>query len=254
MTTTYDPFHPAYLDEADLRQEMDRVFALCHGSRLCFKFCTSIPTLFEMVDTFDDQDAGRMTPVQQDQVVDECFGCKFCYINCPYVPLRPPAVQHLVQEAARGRVDRAARDRVTLFPAGLVEYQAADVGKALTCGYIPEQDYLATDDARLMAEHTRDACEHLMAVHQQGGGLDTDFTGETPETITYHAPCHLRAQHVGLKSRDLLELTGAEVVAGDCHLANGGIVQETGRSPVHPLQVPAAAYEIPEEDRSWPAP
>jgi Fe-S oxidoreductase len=100
---------------------------------------------------------------------------------------------------------------------------------------------------------------------------------------------------VGLKSRDVLKLTGAkvtvvaecsaidgtwgyreqnyeisrkvakkmataidkaddEVVAGDCHLANGGIVQETGRTPVHPLQVLAAAYELPEEDTSWRAP
>ena len=23
---------------------------------------------------------------EQDQVVDECFQCKLCYINCPYVP------------------------------------------------------------------------------------------------------------------------------------------------------------------------
>ena len=97
-----------------------------------------------------------------------------------------------------------------------------------------------------------------------------------PDEVTYHAPCHLRAQNIGLKSRDLMKLTGAkitvvaecsgidgtwgyraenydaspqgrrgrwprpieqaggDVVAGDCHLANGGIVQETGRTPVAP--------------------
>ena len=106
--------------------------------------------------------------------------------------------------------------------------------------------------------------------------------------MTYHAPCHLRAQNIGYRSRDLLKLTGAEVtvvaecsgidgswgyreenyeisrkvaakmgdairkadddvVAGDCHLANGGIVQETGRHPVHPLQVLAEAYGLPSE-------
>ena len=27
-----------------------------------------------------------MTPAQQDQVVDECFQCKLCYVNCPYIP------------------------------------------------------------------------------------------------------------------------------------------------------------------------
>jgi Fe-S oxidoreductase len=29
--------------------------------------------------------------------------------------------------------------------------------------------------------------------------------------VTYHAACHLRAQGIGLRSRDLLQLTGAEV-------------------------------------------
>ena len=86
MTTTYDPFHPKYFDEADLREELTRVYDLCHGCRLCFKFCTSFPTLFDFIDDHDDQDAARMTPGQQDQVVDECFQCKLCYINCPYIP------------------------------------------------------------------------------------------------------------------------------------------------------------------------
>ena len=48
MTTTYDPFHPQYFDEADLREELTRVYDLCHGCRLCFKFCTSFPTLFDV--------------------------------------------------------------------------------------------------------------------------------------------------------------------------------------------------------------
>ena len=63
MTVTYDPKHPQYFDEADVRDEMTRVFDICHGCRLCFKFCTSFPSLFELVDRFDDQDAGRLTLV-----------------------------------------------------------------------------------------------------------------------------------------------------------------------------------------------
>ncbi|MEL7209666.1 MAG: heterodisulfide reductase-related iron-sulfur binding cluster, partial [Actinomycetota bacterium] len=170
-----------------------------------------------------------------------------------------------------------------------------------TCGYVLKHDYpdyLDNDDARLVAEHTEDACEYLVGLHKgDGPDLDTDFTGDVPESVTYHAPCHLRAQNIGLKSRDLLKLTGAkvtvvaecsaidgtwgyraenyeisrkvaakmakaidkaddDVVAGDCHLANGGIVQETGREPRHPLQVVARAYGIPESDDpgNWTAP
>ncbi|NBN90869.1 MAG: ferredoxin, partial [Actinobacteria bacterium] len=86
MTITYDPNHPKYLDEADVRAELTRVYDLCHGCRLCFKYCTSFPTLFKFVDKHDDQDAGKLTIAEQDQVVDECFQCKLCYINCPYIP------------------------------------------------------------------------------------------------------------------------------------------------------------------------
>ena len=161
-----------------------------------------------------------------------------------------------------------------------------------TCGYVLKKDYpeyLATEDARLVGAHTYDASEYLWRLHKgEGTELDTDFTGEVPETVAYHVPCHLQAQNIGMRSRDLLKLTGAKVtainkcsgidgmwglrsehyplarevaqplrialekadaaaIAGDCELANNAIVQETGRSPRHPLQLLARAYGIPEE-------
>jgi Fe-S oxidoreductase len=51
-----------------------------------------------------------------------------------------------------------------------------------------------------------------MKVHKgEGTALDVEFTGDVPETISYHVPCHLKAQNIGLKSRDLMKLTGAKV-------------------------------------------
>ena len=433
MTTTYDPKDPVYFDEADVRDELTRVYDLCHGCRLCFKFCTSFPTLFEMIDKHDDQDAGRLTPAEQDQVVDECFQCKLCYVNCPYIPelhewnldfprlmLRADAMQHAngiksfrdkATTQMMGRTDLLGtlatstgpiankvinaepgsairkvvakttgvspvrllppyakqrfstwfkkrpeinltkrQGRVTVFPTCLVEYQETDIGKDLvkvyerngiecsntdagccgapwlhsgnvkeftkvaekniktlaaevrsgtdivvpqpTCSYIIKKDYLdyvGGPDAELVAEHTYDTAEYLMKVHKgDDTSLDTDFRGDTVESITYHTPCHLRAQNIGFKSRDLMKLTGAkvklvqqcsgidgmwgfragnenisvpiakklgdqitkaggDVVAGDCHLANTAIVEQTGRTPQHPLQVMARAYGIAEE-------
>ncbi len=434
MTITYDPKHPKYFDEADVREEMTRVFDLCHGCRLCVKLCTSFPTLFEMIDRHDDQDAGRLTPAQQDQVVTECFQCKVCYTNCPYTPelhewaldfprlmLRTGAMQHVngqvsardrvtntvlghtdlmgkaaslaapmankIVGARQGSVVRKAMEkvagvssvrllppyarqrfttwfkrrprvriakrqgRVAVFPTCLVEYQQPSIGhdlvkvyerngiecmlvdsaeccgapwlhsgdveqftkvaernvKALalsirrgndivvpqpTCGYVLKRDYpvyVGGADAQLVAEHTYDAAEYLMRVHKADGTrLDTDFTGQVPATVTYHTPCHLKAQDVGLKSRDLIKLTGArvtlvqqcsgidgmwglraentpislpvarqladqirradgEVIAGDCHLANTAITEQTGLRPLHPLQLIARAYGISEE-------
>ena len=356
MTTTYDPKHPLYTDEADVRDELTRVYDLCHGCRRCVELCPAFPTLFEMIEQFDDQDAGRMTPAQQDRVVDRCFQCKLCYVNCPYIPelhdwnldfprlmLRAGAMMHEhghTSARARatanvmGRTDRLgklavaaapvankivaaesgsmirklnakvtgvsavrllppfARQRfstwfekrpritlqkrqgsVTVFPTCLVEYQDTALGKDLvrvyerngiecknsdagccgatwlhsgdieqftrvaaknvkklarevragtgvvvpqpTCSYVIRKDYVdyvGGPDAELVAEHTYDAAEYLMKVHKADHTvLDTDFTGKIHETITYHAPCHLRAQKIGFESRDLLKLTGARV-------------------------------------------
>ena len=435
MTITYDPKHPKYLDEADVREELTRVYDLCHGCRLCFKFCTSFPTLFSYVDKHEDQDAGRLTPAEQDQVIDECFQCKLCYVNCPYIPelhewaldfprlmLRAQAMRHATGQVtlrkrattsimghtdALGTVASAvapvankvmgakpnsvvrkavaatagvsavrllppyAKTRfstwfkkrtkpviskkqgdVAVFPTCLVEYQQPGVGKDLvrvferngvecsmidgagccgapylhsgdvdsftkvavkqvkalaaavrsgkdivvpqpTCGYVLKKDYVdyvGGPDAELVAKHTFDSSEYLMNLHKaEGTELDTGFTGTVPETISYHIPCHLKAQNIGLRSRDLMKLTGAkiklidqcsgidgmwglkagneeysvplavklgekvtaagsEAVVGDCHLANTAIAEQTGAGAVHPLNIVARAYGIPEND------
>ncbi|HET9077275.1 MAG TPA: heterodisulfide reductase-related iron-sulfur binding cluster [Acidimicrobiales bacterium] len=431
MTVTYDPKHPAYYDQADLRAELTRVYDLCHGCRLCLSLCPSFPTMFNLIDA-KDGDVAALTPQEQDQVVDECYQCKLCYVKCPYIPphewqldfprlmlraeaARPKSIREKVTTQALARTDqtgklaslaapltnavlskpgsplRRAIDKVTgiaadrvlppyartrfstwfkrrrqagaerlgrdqqgrvgVFATCMVEYQNPAIGQDLvkvyerngvscelaegagccgapwlhsgdhdsfrkqaeknvaalartvregrdivvpqpTCGYVLKRDYvdyLATPDAKLVSEHTYDAAEYLWRLHKgEGTELDRDFTGEVPATVAYHVPCHLQAQNIGLRSRDLIKLTGAkvtaiqkcsgidgtwglrsenydlsrkvagplrdairkadaEVVAGDCHLANGAIVQETGADPVHPLQLLARAYGIPAE-------
>jgi len=441
MTTTYDPFHANYFDEADLREEITRVYDLCHGCRLCFKFCDAFPVLFDYVDRHDDQDVAKMTPDQQDHVVDECFNCKLCYINCPYTPgqheweldfprliLRADQVLYktrkrdiktrvtneglgntdlagkvntklapVVNKAMgnndgvarklldkvvgiapervlppyskerfstwfkkrRGSLGRRKQGRAALFPTCLVEYQESVIGRDMvkvyehngvqcdlpegqvccgapflhqgdvdrfrklgeknvriladairaaeaegdddvviaapepTCGYVLKYDYksyIGGPDADLVAEHTLDATEYLWKLHKgDDTSLDIEFPGEVPATTTYHAPCHLRAQNIGLKSRDVLKLTGtkltvvaecsgidgtwglrsenmesarkvarkmstaiekadSEAVAGDCSLANGAIILETGATPQHPLTKVRQAYGLSGED------
>jgi glycerol-3-phosphate dehydrogenase subunit C len=432
MSTTYDPTHPRYLDQADVRGELTRVYDICQACRRCVGLCSSFPTLFELIEGRNSRDAGLLTPAEQDQVVDECFQCKLCHVNCPYTPgqhewnvdfprlmLRARAMQRangIMSARSRatsrvtGRTDLVGtlatsssvvnrivnatpgsgirkvvekvagvssvrllppfarqrfstwfaerpevvfgrrQGRVTVFPTCLVEYHQPSIGKDLVkvyerngiecelsgagccgaallhagdvegfakvarrnvarlaaevragtevvvpqpaCSYVIRKDYpdhVGGPDATLVAEHTHDAAEYLMNVHLGADtSLDTDFTGEVPGEITHHAPCHLRAQDIGLPSRDLMRLTGADVVvvqqcsgtggpwglrtgnenvslpiaerlgevisktggdavAGDCHLANTAITEQTGLEPRHPLEVVARAYGIAEE-------
>ena len=68
MTVTYDPHHPDYLDEADVRLEMSRVFDVCSGCRRCVSLCDSFPTLFGLLDANNKPGADQLTPAQQDYV------------------------------------------------------------------------------------------------------------------------------------------------------------------------------------------
>ena len=52
---------------------------------------------------------------------------------------------------------------------------------------------------------------------------------------------------IAKKLANKLEAVNNQIVAGDCHLANTAIVEQTGIVPQHPLQVVARAYGIAEE-------
>lgn len=86
VTTTYDPDSPAYFNEVDVHEEMDRVFDLCHGCRLCWDLCPSFDSLFKLIDAKTNGVDVKLDRIDSDRIVDECYQCKLCYIKCPYVP------------------------------------------------------------------------------------------------------------------------------------------------------------------------
>ena len=155
-----------------------------------------------------------------------------------------------------------------------------------TCSYMLKQEYPwldGSEDANLVASHTRDLFEYLAGLHA-AGKLDTRFPNP-PATVAYQLPCHLKAQNLGTKSADVLRLTGAAVetiekcsavdgtwgmkkeyfelsmklaeplfrtvrearadrVATDCPLAALQITQGTGVEARHPIQILAEAYGL----------
>lgn len=81
---SYDPEEAVYWDPAALAKEIERTFEICHGCRLCFKFCDTFPSLFALIDRQHDGDVRRITPAETEAVLDTCFQCKLCDVNCPY--------------------------------------------------------------------------------------------------------------------------------------------------------------------------
>jgi Fe-S oxidoreductase len=78
-----------------------------------------------------------------------------------------------------------------------------------TCGMMMRREYpdllpeALRPEARRLAEAVRDPSELLWEIRDQPR-FNTDFKS-TPGPVAYHAPCHLRAQGIGFKGRDLLQ-------------------------------------------------
>ena len=106
-----------------------------------------------------------------------------------------------------GAVDECralVRDNVRTLAAAVREGREI-VSPGPTCSYMLKQEYPwldGSEDARLVAANTRDLFEYLARLHAEGA-LDTRFT-RSVGAVTYHVPCHLRAQNIGTKSADVL--------------------------------------------------
>ena len=124
--TVYDIRQELYWDAASLDEELNRVYDICTGCRLCFNLCPSFPVMFDALDAQGDAlrqsaiDRGefeaaeiksdyldlpegeqqaqasaeatfigspeRLTRAEKWEVVDLCYQCKLCDSICPYTP------------------------------------------------------------------------------------------------------------------------------------------------------------------------
>ena len=109
----------------------------------------------------------------------------------------------------------AERNVASLLP--FVEQGAHVVVPGPSCSLLMKHEYpklLGSEAAARVAGATRDLMEHLYHLAREKK-LDRDFRHPLGR-VAYHAPCHLRAQNVGTRARDLLQkLAGAEVVLVD---------------------------------------
>ena len=122
----------------------------------------------------------------------------FAYERCCGMPLWHNGDMNAAIEAARQNVTSLLR--------------FADQGRTIvatnpTCSQMIRMEYprlLGTDEAKRLATQTMDPMEFLARLAAEGK-LKKDFqTGAG--NVNYHMPCHLRAQNIGCKTRDLLSL------------------------------------------------
>ena len=134
---TYDPNDAHYWDEAALAKEVHRAFDICHGCRMCFKYCDSFPKLFKFVDDAGEDDVTKLSRDQVDAVMDDCFQCKLCDVQCPYTPrenhdfqLDFPKLVHRYKAVRTRKTKLPLRDRVLGDPDGAARLARASLGIA----------------------------------------------------------------------------------------------------------------------------
>ena len=81
----FDIKDPRFYDEEAIWEEARRVYSKCKDCRMCVSFCPSFPTLFDAVDSKDD-DVNKLTKEELAKPLELCFHCKQCYFRCPYTP------------------------------------------------------------------------------------------------------------------------------------------------------------------------
>jgi len=134
---SYDPSEPKYWDAPALEGEVRRAFEICHGCRMCFKYCDSFPRLFTLLDQKYDGDVHRLDAGDVAHVMDACFQCKLCEVQCPYTPrdghefrLDFPALVHRYRGVERKGKPRTLRQRVLNDPDGAARMARLSFGAA----------------------------------------------------------------------------------------------------------------------------
>ena len=134
---SYDPLEALYWDAEALQMEITRTFEVCHGCRMCFKYCDSFPSLFKAIDERHDGDVTKLTPAEITTVMDECFQCKLCEVQCPYTPrdnheflLDFPKLVHRFKAQRHKKDGASVRDKMLGEPDTLAKLGRASFGLA----------------------------------------------------------------------------------------------------------------------------
>lgn len=169
---SYDPTEDVYWDPQALDDEVTRVFEVCHGCRMCFKYCDTFPSLFELIDDKYDGDVRKIEAADRDDVLSSCFQCKLCEVQCPYTPrdkhefqLDFPKLVHRHAAIKARREGRPLRARLLGDPDRAAGLARASLGLANVMNRVSLHRWFM---------------EKLVGIHREK--LLPDFAGTTFET------------------------------------------------------------------------
>jgi Fe-S oxidoreductase len=134
-----------------------------------------------------------------------------CAVECP--PQVCCGMPYLDAGDIKAATANARRNIAALLP--VVEAGGDVVVPQPTCSYVLKKEYpdlVPGEDSTRLAARTFDLFEYLVGRHRECA-LDTRFPGKGPGKIAYHVPCHLRAQNMGFKTRDVLQLIPGTIIA-----------------------------------------
>ena len=177
---------------------------------MCFKYCEAFPSLFDLIDNKHDGNVGAVTEAETDSVMDQCFQCKLCEVQCPYTPrddhefqLDFPALVHRWDAQRTRRDGSRLRDRVLSNPDQTAKMARASLGAANVANKMKLPRWALEKTAGIHREKLLPdfASETFEAWARKDGRLSAEPGGE----VVLFQTCYVQNNEPSI-GRDVLEV------------------------------------------------
>jgi len=221
---SYDPEDVRYWQPEALAKEIRRTFEICHGCRMCFKYCDAFPSLFALLDHKKDGHVDRLTAAEIDGIMQSCFQCKLCEVQCPYTPrdghafqLDFPKLVHRYQAVRAKREGVSLRDRVLGNPDLAALAARASFGIANLMNRVRAHRWLlertlGIHHEKLLPRFTQETFERWA---EMAGRIVRRPTGEGDPEVVLFQTCYVQNNEPQL-GRDTLEVLDQNQVRTAC--------------------------------------
>ena len=216
---TYDPEDPRYFDGGMLQKEIDRVFEVCNGCRMCFKYCDVFPSLFKLLDDTHEGDVTKLSVDQTDKVMNQCFQCKLCEVQCPYTPrdqhpyqLDFPKLVHRWAAANHREEGSSLRDAVLGNPDLAGTMARASLGAVNVANKIPAHRWLME---KVLGVHREKLLpEFASSTFEKWAKQQGKVTGPGAEVVLFQT-CYVQHNEPQI-GRDVVEVLEHQGVRATC--------------------------------------